>query len=113
MLRPASDDDCIDLLRWQDHPKARPVSLSQRENSEQEDATSRAAALLSAVREIRMCVRLGVTLGVVTVIDREARSRSARSGDPTGMAVPTFFMLKGNRFGSDVSRGTPMSWGLV
>lgn len=111
MLRPASDDDCIDLLGWHDHPKARAVPLSQHEDSEREHATSRATARLSAVSEMTMCVRRGVTFRVVKVIDREARS--ARWGDPRVMAADIFPMLKGNRSGSDVSRATPVSWRLL
>jgi UDP-4-amino-4,6-dideoxy-N-acetyl-beta-L-altrosamine N-acetyltransferase len=76
MLRPATDADSADVLRWRNHPEVRAVSLTRHEISEQEHEAYWAATRASDAREIYVYVRHGVTSGVVTYfdIDREAGS---------------------------------------
>ena len=76
MLRPATDADSPDVLRWRNHPEVRAVSLTQHEITEEEHAAYWAATRESDAREIYIYERHDVPSGVVTYfdIDREAGS---------------------------------------
>ncbi|EWT01143.1 peptide chain release factor 2 [Intrasporangium oryzae NRRL B-24470] len=77
MLRPATDDDCADVLRWRNHPEVRAVSLTQHEITEEEHAAYWAATKATDAREIYMYVRHGVPSGVVTYFDIDRDGASA------------------------------------
>jgi UDP-4-amino-4,6-dideoxy-N-acetyl-beta-L-altrosamine N-acetyltransferase len=74
MLRPATDADRADVLRWRNHPEVRAASLSQQEITEAEHETYWAATRDGDAREIYIYERYGEPSGVVTYfnIDREA-----------------------------------------
>ena len=62
MLRPATDADSADVLRWRNHPEVRAVSLTQHEITEEEHAAYWAATRASDAREIYIYVRHGVAV---------------------------------------------------
>lgn len=77
MLRPATDDDSADVLRWRNHPEVRAVSLTQHEISEAEHAAYWAATQATDTRAVYVYVRHGVPSGVVTFFDIDHAARSA------------------------------------
>ena len=77
MLRPATDADSADVLRWRNHPEVRAVSLTRHEISEQEHEAYWAATRASDAREIYVYVRHGVASGVVTYFDIDRAAGSA------------------------------------
>ena len=77
MLRPATDADSADVLRWRNHPEVRAVSLTRHEISEQEHEAYWAATRASDAREIYDYVRHGVASGVVTYFDIDRAAGSA------------------------------------
>jgi UDP-4-amino-4,6-dideoxy-N-acetyl-beta-L-altrosamine N-acetyltransferase len=77
MLRPATDADSADVLRWRNHPDVRAVSLTQHQITEVEHQAYWAATKASEAREIYMYVRHGVPSGVVTFFDIDRAARSA------------------------------------
>ena len=77
MLRPATDADSADVLRWRNHPEVRAVSLTRHEISDEEHEAYWAATRASDAREIYVYVRHGVTSGVVTYFDIDRESGSA------------------------------------
>jgi UDP-4-amino-4,6-dideoxy-N-acetyl-beta-L-altrosamine N-acetyltransferase len=76
MLRPATDADSANVLRWRNHPEVRAVSLTQHEITDEEHAAYWAATRDNDAREIWIYERHDVPSGVVTYfdIDREAGS---------------------------------------
>jgi UDP-4-amino-4,6-dideoxy-N-acetyl-beta-L-altrosamine N-acetyltransferase len=77
MLRPATDADSADVLRWRNHPEVRAVSLTRHEISEQEHEAYWAATQASDAREVYVYVRHGVASGVVTYFDIDRAAGSA------------------------------------
>jgi UDP-4-amino-4,6-dideoxy-N-acetyl-beta-L-altrosamine N-acetyltransferase len=77
MLRPATDADSADVLRWRNHPDVRAVSLTQHEITEEEHAKYWAATKSNPAREIYMYVRHDVPSGVVTFFDIDRAAGSA------------------------------------
>ena len=77
MLRPATDADSANVLRWRNHPEVRAVSLTSHEISEQEHEAYWAATRASDAREIYVYVRHGVASGVVTYFDIDRAAGSA------------------------------------
>ena len=77
MLRPATDADSADVLRWRNHPEVRAVSLTRHEISEQEHEAYWSATRASDAREIYVYVRHGVASGVVTYFDIDRAAGSA------------------------------------
>ncbi len=77
MLRPATDADSADVLRWRNHPEVRAVSLTRHEISEQEHEAYWAATQASDSREVYVYVRHGVASGVVTYFDIDRAAGSA------------------------------------
>lgn len=74
MLRPATDADQADVLRWRNHPDVRAVSLTQHVISESEHAAWWAATKERDDRLVLMYCRRDEPCGVVTFfdLDREA-----------------------------------------
>ena len=73
MLRPATDADSANVLKWRNHPEVRAVSLTQHEISSAEHAAWWEATRHTDTREVYIFERHGVASGVVTFfdIDRE------------------------------------------
>ena len=76
MLRPATDADSANVLRWRNHPEVRAVCLTQHEISDEEHAALLGGDADNDAREIWIYERHDVPSGVVTYfdIDREAGS---------------------------------------
>ncbi len=76
MLRPATDADQPDVLRWRNHPDVRAVSLTQHEITEAEHAAWWASTRQRDDRLVLMYVKSDLAAGVVTFfdLDREAGS---------------------------------------
>ena len=77
MLRPATDADSADVLRWRNHPEVRAVSLKQHQITQAEHEAYWAATKTSDAREIYMYIRHGVSSGVVTYFDIDRAAGSA------------------------------------
>lgn len=76
MLRPATDNDSVNVLRWRNHPEVRAVSLTQHEISEEEHRAWWAATMKNPTRQILIYERSGVASGVVTFFDLDTTHRS-------------------------------------
>ncbi|MEO7447206.1 MAG: UDP-4-amino-4,6-dideoxy-N-acetyl-beta-L-altrosamine N-acetyltransferase [Humibacillus sp.] len=89
MLRPVTDDDSRDVLRWRNHPAVRAVSLTQHEITEDEHAAYWSATRNTDTRELYVYVRHEVPSGVVTFFDIDRGAQSAWWGyylDNEGLA---------------------------
>lgn len=80
MLRPATDADSADVLRWRNHPEVRAVSLTRHEISGEEHAAYWAATATRPDREVYLYVRHDVPSGVVTFFDIDREAGTAQWG---------------------------------
>lgn len=80
MLRPATDADSADVLRWRNHPEVRAVSLTRHEISGEEHAAYWAATATRPDREVYVYVRHDVPSGVVTFFDIDREAGTAQWG---------------------------------
>jgi len=77
LLRPVTDDDSANVLRWRNHPDVRAVSLTQHEITPDEHAAYWAATKQDPRREIYLYVRHDIPSGVVTFFDIDRETGSA------------------------------------
>ena len=80
MLRPATDADSADVLRWRNHPEVRAVSLTQHEITEEEHAAYWAATRESDAREIYVYVRHDVAVRRRHLLRHRPRGRQRLVG---------------------------------
>jgi len=89
VLRPATDADQPDVLRWRNHPEVRAVSLTQHVITEDEHAAWWAATKEREDRLVLMYVKSEVAAGVVTFFDLDRESGGSWWGyylDNAGLA---------------------------
>lgn len=77
MLRPATDEDSADVLRWRNHPEVRAVSLTQHEIDADEHAVWWEATKGNPTRAVYVYLRHEVPSGVVTFFDIDPDAGSA------------------------------------
>jgi UDP-4-amino-4,6-dideoxy-N-acetyl-beta-L-altrosamine N-acetyltransferase len=77
MLRPATDADRADVLRWRNHPEVRAASLTRHEITEAEHETYWAATRDGDARKIYIYERHGEPSGVVTYFDIDRETATA------------------------------------
>jgi UDP-4-amino-4,6-dideoxy-N-acetyl-beta-L-altrosamine N-acetyltransferase len=74
MLRPATDSDSDDVLRWRNHPDVRSVSLTQHVIAPDEHAGWWAKTMDDPSRRVLIYERSGTPAGVVTFFDLDAEA---------------------------------------
>lgn len=77
MLRPATDLDSADVLRWRNHSDVRAVSLTQHVIASEEHAAWWSKTMVDPTRRVLVYERSGTPSGVVTFFDIDAEARSA------------------------------------
>ena len=77
MLRPATDADREEVLRWRNHPEVRAVSLTQHVISPEEHARWWSAVAADPAREVHVYEHAGIPSGVVTFFDVDPAARTA------------------------------------
>ena len=83
MLRPATDADSADVLRWRNHPEVRAVSLTRHEITEEEHEAWWAATQARDDREVYVYVRHGVAVRRRDLLRHRPRGRQRRGGATT------------------------------
>lgn len=90
MLRPATDADRDDVLRWRNHPEVRAVSLTRHVIAPDEHARWWAAVSDDPARQVHIYEHAGIPSGVVTFFDIDPGARTASWGyylDNEGLTV--------------------------
>jgi UDP-4-amino-4,6-dideoxy-N-acetyl-beta-L-altrosamine N-acetyltransferase len=77
MLRPATDDDLGNMLRWRNHPQMRAASFTSHEIGWEEHVAWWARTRGDKTRSVLIYERAGVPCGVVTFHDIDRRARTA------------------------------------
>lgn len=77
MLRPATDADSNDVLRWRNHPEVRAVSLTQHLITAEEHARWWSAVADDPARQVHVYEHAGIPSGVVTFFDIDPEARTA------------------------------------
>lgn len=77
MLRPATEDDLDEVLRWRNHPEVRAVSLTQHEITPEEHRRWWDAVSVDPSREVHVFEHGGVPSGVVSFFDIDPDARTA------------------------------------
>ncbi|WP_036922568.1 GNAT family N-acetyltransferase [Propionicicella superfundia] len=77
MLRPATDSDSADVLRWRNHPDVRAVSLTQHVIGTAEHTAWWERTMVDPTRRVLIYERAGAPAGVVTFFDIDAAAHTA------------------------------------